>query len=232
MLALIPARSGSKGLPGKNVRLLQGKPLLAYSIEAALASTQVSRVIVTTDCEVIRNVALAYGAEVPFLRPRELATDSASAVDVYIHALSALSNQATTSRDEYDKCLVLLPTCPLRLPTDIDAAVEVFHTKDADSVMSYTEEHHPVVWHKYLSPENKIEHLFPDTLRNRQDERKSYYPNGSIYVFRRELLESRRYLSEHSYAYVMPRDRSVDIDTIEDFEYAEYLMGLKREIRN
>lgn len=112
---------------------------------------------------------------------------------------------------------------------DIDGAIELFKKENADSVISYTEEHHPIQWHKYLSDDGKIEHIFDDKLQNRQEIRKSYYPNGAVYVFDFSLIRSGRYYSENTFAYIMPRERSIDIDTIDDFKYVEFLMKVKDE---
>lgn len=230
MLAIIPARGGSKGLPGKNIRMLCGKPLIAYTIEEALKAKSITRVIVSTDCDDIAEIAIKYGAEVPFKRPEALATDDAKAIDVYTHLLDSLYGSVEVAPDNCLDCVVLLPTCPLRIASDIDNAVFEFYSKSADSVISYTEENHPIVWHRYLNNDGTFENIFPDTIENRQDERVSYYPNGAIYVFKRKLLNEGKYYSEKTYAYLMDRKRSVDIDTLDDFNYAEYLLRKDREI--
>jgi len=221
MLAIIPARSGSKGLPGKNIRELLGKPLIAYSVEAALRSETITEVIVSTDDEKIADIAVKFGANCPFLRPPELATDSSLAVDAYIYTIERLMKERSTT---IDSVVILQPTSPLRLPVDIDGCVDLFIKKSADSVVSYTEEAHPITWHKYISNENKIENIFQEEIKNRQDYRKSYYPNGSVYVFKYSMLKEKIYYTEKSYAYIMPKNRSVDIDYLGDFEYVEYLL--------
>jgi len=221
MIAIIPARGGSKGVEKKNIRALAGKPLIAYTIECALKSNSIDRVIVSTDDEEIAKVSREYGAEVPFMRPEELATDSSRAIDVYLHTIKYLRE---IENENVDHLVVLLPTCPMRLPEDIDRSIDLFHDKKADSVISYTEEHHPISWHKFLDEEGKFEDILGSNLANRQDLRTSYYPNGAIYVFSAALLESGKYYSNDSYAYVMPGSRSVDIDSEEDLIYAEYLL--------
>ena len=120
---------------------------------------------------------------------------------------------------------MLQPTSPLRLAEDIDGAIELFEKKQADSVISYCQEAHPVTWHKYLDEEGRFIDIFDANIRNRQENRVSYYPNGAVYVFRTSMIRDRQYYTEKSYAYVMPRTRSVDIDFIEDFEYAEFLLN-------
>jgi len=226
MIAIIPARGGSKGLPGKNIKLLNGKPLIAYTIEAALKAKEVDRVIVSTDDEEIANVSLLYGAEVPFLRPAYLATDSAMAVDNYIYTVERLTVE---SGEEINEFVVLQPTSPLRISDDIDNAIRIFHSKDADSVISYTQEQHPVSWHKYVNSDGSFEDIFDPNISNRQTLRASYYPNGAVYVFKFAMIKERKYYTDKSYAYVMPRERSVDIDYLMDFKYAEFLLTQKNE---
>jgi CMP-N,N'-diacetyllegionaminic acid synthase len=221
MLALIPARAGSKGLPGKNTLMLNGKPLISYSIEAALKAQNIDRVVVTTDCQEIAQIAQSFGAEVPFIREEYLSTDTAKAIDVYLDATKRLFDK---NGIENSLC-VLLPTCPLREYFDIDASIDIFYKKKADSVISYTKESHPIKWNKYIDKNGQFENIFPDTIENRQTQRTSFYPNGAIYVFREALLKSNKYYSEKSYSYLMPNERSIDIDTYNDFKYAEFLIN-------
>lgn len=217
MLALIPARGGSKGLPGKNIKNLLGKPMIAYSVEAALDASSIDRVIVSTDCPDIAAIAVEYGAECPSLRPSHLATDNALAIDTYTHALNEFAMGS-------EEIVVLLPTAPLRTAIDINSAVALFREKAADSVISFTEEHHPVSWHRQLDSDGRV--VYEDQpLSNRQDNKTTYYPNGSLFVFTKDILMSGKYYSNNTYAYTMPRNRSVDVDTQEDFEYVEYLLG-------
>ena len=227
MIALIPARGGSKGLPRKNILDFGGKPLIAHTIEAARNARGISEIIVSTDDSEIADVAIRYGANVPFLRPADLATDSSRAIDVYNYTLNRVEKEREIT---IPSVVVLLPTCPLRTAKDIENALELFKTKIADSVVSYVEEHHPVWWHKGITDDLQFFDLFPDIeLKNRQEFQKSYYPNGAIYIFKTELLKQGVYYTPNSYAYIMPRERSVDIDTMEDFELAEYY--LKRYAR-
>lgn len=226
MIAIIPARGGSKSLPGKNVRPLNGKPLIAYAIEEALKSKYLDRVIISTDDEDIARIAVQFGAELPFMRPAELASDTAMAIDNYIYTVNRLEKESGTTIDAF---VVLQPTSPLRIAEDIDGAVELFKAKDADSVISYTQEAHPISWHKYLDEEGRFVDILESNINNRQVNRVSYYPNGAVYVFRSSMIRDRKYYTDKSYAYIMPRTRSVDIDYIEDFEYAEFL--LKRSNR-
>ncbi|WP_333601469.1 acylneuraminate cytidylyltransferase family protein [Flavobacterium sp.] len=222
MIAIIPARGNSKGLPGKNIKPLLGKPMIAYTIEAALQSKYISRVIVSTDSVEIAATAKKYGASVPFLRPEHLATDEAKAIDTYLYTVDAIEKEENSTIEEI---VVLLPTSPLRNTKDIDAACELFKEKAADSVISYTREAHPVFWHKHINEKGEFEDIFDSNiLNNRQDLKASYYPNGAVFIFKVALLKQGQYYNAHSFPYVMPRERSIDIDTIDDFDYAEFLM--------
>jgi CMP-N,N'-diacetyllegionaminic acid synthase len=220
MIAIIPARGGSKGLPGKNSKLLNGKPLIAYTIEEAHKAVSISEVIVSTDDHTIASIAAEYGAHVPFMRPTELATDTSLAIDVYCYTINRLEKER---KMRIDAVAVLLPTCPLRNSTDIDQAVRLFNDKNADSVVSYVEEDHPIFWHRKIDSDLRICNFFDDTsLKNRQEYQRTYYPNGAIYLFRKDVLEKGLYYTENSFAYIMPRERSIDIDTQFDFDLAEF----------
>lgn len=223
MLAIIPARAGSKGLPGKNIKLLNGKPLIAYTIEAALKAKEISRVIVSTDDEEIAKVAMEYGAEIPFMRPGFLATDDAKSVDVYKYTLERLGSEGSGAIEEF---VVLQPTSPLRNSIHIDEAVALFKEKKADSVISFCKEDHPIFWHKYITEEGRFEEIFKgDYLKNRQEIRTTYYPNGAIYIFRKSMIDENNYYSNNSFPYIMNRNTSVDIDNQEDFELASYIIN-------
>lgn len=221
MIAIVPARGGSKGLPGKNIKVLNGKPLIAYTIEAALKSKYITDVIISTDDEAIYKEALKYGAKKSFLRPKHLAEDNSLAVDNYIYTLDRLNKEFGYDIEEF---VVLQPTSPLRAVEDIDGAIELFKDNSADSVISYTQENHPITWHKYLDEKARFESIFPENIQNRQTNRASYYPNGAIFVFSLALIMQKKYYNDKSFAYLMPRVRSVDIDDADDFDYAQYLM--------
>jgi CMP-N,N'-diacetyllegionaminic acid synthase len=226
MIAIVPARCGSKGLPGKNIKNLYGKPMIAYTIEEALKSKYITEVIISTDCPEIEQVAVKYGAISYFLRPQELASDQARAIDNYIYTIDRLKQDFGFSIESF---VVLQPTSPLRIVDDIDGAIELFYRNSADSVISYVEESHPIEWHKYLQADGRLESIFEDKLLNRQDIKRSYYPNGAVYVFDYKLIQSSRYYSDNTFAYIMPRSRSVDIDTIDDFKYVEFLIRERYE---
>jgi len=219
MIVLIPARGGSQSLPRKNLKFLNGKPLIAHSIDLALKSPEVSRVVVSTDDKEIAEVATRYGADVPFMRPDYLASDDSLAIDTYSYTVDKLIKDEGEYIEEY---MVLLPTSPLRDMADIENAIQIFREKNADSVISVTKEDKPISWFKSLNSEGRIlENNI--TLKNRQDEDDYFCPNGSIYIFKKELIDNNKYYSDNTYAYVMPKSRSVDIDTQFDFDYAEFL---------
>jgi CMP-N,N'-diacetyllegionaminic acid synthase len=224
MIAIVPARGGSKGLPGKNIKNMLGKPLIAYTIEAALKSKYISEVVISTDDKNIYDLATEYGAKKTFLRPKRLAEDDSLAVDNYIYTIEKLNAEFGCSIKDF---IVLQPTSPLRETSDIDNAIELFKQRDADSVISYTEEYHPISWHKHINDNGSFENIFPENIQNRQVNKRTYFPNGAIFVFKYSLIQTKAYYSEKSYAYVMDRKKSVDVDTLDDFEWAEYLMRNK-----
>lgn len=225
MIAIIPARGGTKGLPGKNVKELDGIPLIAHTIKAAIGASCVDRVIVTTDDRGIAGIAEQYGAEVPFLRPEALATDTASAVDVYIHAVNFL-----VERDGADlkKFMVLLPTVPFRNSRHIDEAFELFSQSDCETLISVRRADVPPSWYLKVG-ENGYLHscgfgMESGVLRNRQDDGGYCIPNGAIYILDFDILvKERTYYTDKTVAYVMRESDSVDIDTYDDFCYAEYI---------
>lgn len=221
--ALIPARGGSKRLPRKNVKLLGDKPLIAWSIEAALASKYIDRVIVSTDDDEIKQVSEQYGAEVPFLRPEHLSNDHASSFDVIKHSIRFVR------LDQENELIVLLqPTSPLRLVSEIDAALEFFLTKNAKGVVSISETEHSPMWSNTL-PENGCmsDFIRPEVQGKRsQDLPKFYRLNGSIYIYEiLNLLEKGHiFFNENVYGFETSLETSVDIDTALDFLVAETIL--------
>lgn len=223
ILVVIPARGGSKGLPEKNIREMAGKPLLAWSIEAARQSRFVDEVIVSTDCEKIAQIAKLWGGQVPFLRPAELATDTAKGIDVIVHALA----WRQTIAPPVDLVLVLQPTSPLRTAEDIDQAVDLFSSKQAKAIVSVCPvEHHP--WWTNTLPENGClgKFLRPEVVNtNRQELPDFYRLNGAIYLADAAFLQkAQSFMTSETYAYVMPLERSVDIDSLLDFRVAELML--------
>ena len=225
MLAIIPARGGSKGLPGKNIKPLCGKPIIAYTIEAAQAAKSIDCLILSTDDEEIAEVAQKFGVGIPFMRPAELAKDTSLAIDNYIYTVNQFN---TESSKQYDDFIVLQPTSPFRTAADIDNAVELFREKNADSVISVCEASHPPVWAKKIDHPGVLKDYFDIDIgnRNRQELELAYMPNGAIFILKLSLLKSHcSYYSNRTYAYVMPQEKSIDIDTFLDFEFAEFLMS-------
>jgi len=226
ILGLIPARGGSKGIPRKNLREVAGKPLLAWTIAAAKRSALVSRLIVSTDDPEIAAVARACGAEVPFLRPAALATDAATSAAVAEHALAWLAQEG---KPEPEFLLQLQPTSPLRLPEDIAAAAEMLKSSAAPAVVSVCPCGHPPHWLKRLGPGGKLLPLQPgEQPARRQDAEQAYELNGAIYLIRTAVFHvEKTYFPRGVVGYVMPRDRSLDIDTPWDLRLAELILAAR-----
>ncbi|MEM9193866.1 MAG: acylneuraminate cytidylyltransferase family protein [Myxococcota bacterium] len=217
-VAIVPARGGSKNLPRKNLALLGGHPLVAWSIRAALASDSVDRVVVSSDDEEILTVGSLYGAE-PIARPRHLATDVATSEGLVIHALDMLGSKSA----KFETVVLLQPTSPLRTDVDVDAALELRIREDADAVISVYEPTHSPFKAFYQDPAG---HLCPVAGKglpfvSRQSLPRAYMPNGAIYVVQTaEFRRRRQFLGERTLPYVMPIERSIDIDDEEDLRHA------------
>lgn len=223
ILALIPARGGSRGLPGKNMRPFCGKPLIAWSIEQALASNYIDKVIVSTDSAKIALIARRYGAEVPFMRPKALATDSAKSIDVIMHALNWLEKY---DNQKYDLLMLLQPTSPLRTTGDINEALKLFAGKKAEAVVSICEAEHNPLWANTLPKNMRMKGFLNHRIinKNRQELPEFYRLNGAIYLAYPEYLKRRKsFFGDSTYAYIMPKENSVDIDNELDFKLAELL---------
>jgi len=223
IIAVIPARSGSKGLPGKNILLLAGKPLIAHTIEAARTAHSIQRVLVSTESPEIAQIARQYGAEVPFLRPPELALDETPTLPVLQHVLSQLQALEGCAPEVI---VLLQPTSPLRVAADIDRAVIMLEQTQADSVVSLcVADHHPASM-KRVEQGRVLPFLddAPECVR-RQDLPPVYRLNGAIYATRRRvLLETNRILGRDTRALIMDADSSVDIDTPLDLKVATLIM--------
>ncbi|BAE48892.1 cytidylyltransferase domain-containing protein [Paramagnetospirillum magneticum] len=222
ILALICARGGSKGLPGKNVRPLAGRPVIAWSVEAALGSSLIDRVVVSTDDPAIAEVARAAGAEVPFLRPAELASDTASLYDVIFHALEALD-------EEPSHVVLLQATSPLRIAADIDGCIRLCLDHGAPAAASLCEPGKSPYWMFLLDPDGTVRPVIPHDASGgrRQDLPVAWAPNGAVYVAETAWLRRERnfWKAGVTLGYVMPLERSVDIDSLLDFRVAEMLMS-------
>ncbi|CAM0744142.1 acylneuraminate cytidylyltransferase family protein [Acinetobacter baumannii] len=221
--ALIPARGGSKRLPRKNVKLLVNKPLIAWSIEVAKASKYIDHVVVSTDDEEIKQVSEQYGAEVPFLRPEYLSNDHASSFDVIKHAIDFLH------LGQKNELIVLLqPTSPLRLVSELDTALEFFIAKNAKGIVSISETEHSPMWSNTL-PENGCmsDFIRPEVQGKRsQDLPKFFRLNGSIYIYETLCLleQSKIFFNENVYGFETSLKTAIDIDTDLDFLIAETIM--------
>lgn len=229
LLAVIPARGGSKGIPRKNIKELNGKPLIAWTIEEALKSRYLDRVILSSDDEEIIQVAREWGCEVPFKRPSELALDTTPGIDPVLHAIEAISG--------YDYVVLLQPTSPLRTVEDIDCSIELCVQRNVDSCVSVTKQDKSPYWMYNLSESGlMIPVMKPaeelDTTR-RQNLPDVYSLNGAVYVAKIEKLKvSKSFITENTVAYMMPKDRSIDIDEEIDLILSEaILVKRKTEIK-
>jgi len=222
-LCLIPARAGSKGLPDKNFKNLNGKPTIAYTIEAALNSKEIDHILVTTDCEEIIKIVKSYGVDAPFVRPVELSTDNSLLNDVVDHALEYMESNEKV----FDDVILLQPTSPLRSSTDIDEALKLYHENDCESVISVYEADVSVNITR-LVDENGFLRPVSKNLElnvNRQDAVKMFVLNGAIYITSIKVFG--KYKSFHTQKilpYIMPKERSIDIDNLDDFEKAEMIL--------
>lgn len=224
ILAVIPARGGSKGIPRKNTYPLAGKPLLAYSIEVALGARLVTDVVVSTDDAEIREVALRYGAQAPFLRPAELATDTALAIPTVQHAVSEMERRRGIA---YNYVAMLQPTAPLRTVDDLERCLTQLFESAADGIISvvHVDNWHPMKMKRFVDGwlvnyqeppvENPPRQILPPV----------YMVNGAIYASRRNVLMNRSTFSgDRCLGYIMPAERSVNIDAEVDFIVAEYFL--------
>ena len=223
-VGLITARGGSKGIPRKNVRMLAGKPLIAWTIEAARAASRVDRLSVSTDSLEIADVAIQYGAEVPFMRPPELALDNSSHLDVALHALQWIENNQD---EQIDYLVTLQPTSPLRIASDIEGAMELASKSDTDAVIGVCEaESHPYLMHQLASNGVLTPFVASDIkYLRRQDLPLAYRINGAVYVHDAQRLKaSRVWFPSNVVGYVMPNERSLDVDTEWDLKLVDFLL--------
>jgi CMP-N-acetylneuraminic acid synthetase len=219
LLALIPARGGSKGVPRKNIRDLQGRPLLAWSIEAAIRASSVDRIMVSTEDQEIADVARTWGADVPFLRPPELARDDTPGIEPVLHALSRLPG--------YDWVLLLQPTSPLRTADDIEGIIRLCLKHDAPAAVSVCQaSKHPQWMYRCGAEHRLIPYSDKPLVSRRQDLPPVYALNGALYLARCDwLLQRRGFIAEETLGYEMPANRSADIDSALDWQWVEFLMG-------
>jgi N-acylneuraminate cytidylyltransferase len=218
-LGLIPARGGSQALPRKNVLPLAGKPLIAWSITAALASQYLDRVVLSSDDPEIIDVAKAWGCDVPFRRPPALAASDTPTIEAVLHALDKLPG--------FDYLVLLQPTSPLRSTVDIDCAVEMCIRQGAPSCVSLVCADKPPHWMYYLKAGQRLTPVLSEeqAVTRRQDAAPVYSLNGAVYVAEvKQLMDTREFVTESTVGYVMPPDRSPDVDTELDLHWCEFLL--------
>lgn len=227
MIAIIPARGGSKGVPGKNIKLLNGAPLISYTIAAAYESNVFDRVIVSTDSEEIAEVSIKYGAEVPFLRPKSISGDMASSDDAIIHALNYFEEKA----GRVESVCKLQATSPLRDAGHIIEAYKLFSLTDVDFVVSVCECEHSPFWTGVLDETFSLDGFIKEEYKRacRQSFPQYYRLNGAIYMGKTDAVISQKsFLGPNGKAYVMQQEDSIDIDSVLDFRIAEMIMKERR----
>ena len=224
VLGIIPARGGSKGVPQKNIKLLNSKPLIFYTIQAAKASN-LSDLIISTDCPKIAEIAKSFSVKVPFLRPKEISTDHAKSIDVAIHALKKMEE---LELKKYDAVMLLQPTTPYRSANHINKALDIIKNQpDLSSVISVVdvEGYHPARM-KYIQNNLLIDPPFCEAYenQNRQELEKMFIRNGAIYLTRKDVLLNKSFKGKKSYALLMTAESSINIDSKLDFKFAEFLL--------
>ncbi|HEY4308541.1 MAG TPA: acylneuraminate cytidylyltransferase family protein [Pirellulales bacterium] len=225
VLGIVTARGGSKGIPRKNTTRVAGKPLIAYTADAAHASQHLARVVLSTDDDEIAQVGRDLGLEVPFMRPAELAKDDTPSLPVVQDVVRRLE----AAGDHFDAIFTLQPTNPLRLPSDIDGAIELLDRTGADSVISFVDvgERHPARM-KFVTPEGRVQDPpFAESFegQRRQDLQKLYLRDGSVYVTRRDVLMNQNsFKGTDCRAWLMPPERSCNVDVPFDLFLVECLL--------
>lgn len=218
VLALIPARGGSKRLPGKNLRPLGGSPLILHSLRAAQASPRLDRILISTDDAAIAETVRAAGGDAPFLRPAHLSDDQASSVDVALHAVDFCEAEGQS----YEWLVLLQPTSPLRSPQDIEGCLSLCLEQGAEAAVTVAELDKPLNHYGRLDAQGVFER---DPLKDALEDRKLAVLTGSCYVLRVETLRRERsFLPQGARAHLTPYVRSVDVDTLADFAIAEALL--------
>jgi len=228
ILAIIPARGGSKKFPGKNIRRLCGKPLIGWTIEAALESDKIDRLVCSTDDKRIAKIAESMKCDVPFLRPIELAADGTKLVHAILHTIDWLEKRG----EVYDIVMTLQCTSPMRNTDDINRAIDIFVEKEAESLFSICEMEHPVFWCYTLDNLGRLKPLFQENYvaKRRQELPKTYLRNGAIFINKINALKKwKDFTKPKPHAYIMNRDHSVDVDDKNDFFYAEHLINKLRK---
>jgi len=231
ILGVVPARGGSKGIPGKNIKPFVGKPLITWTIEAALDSNTLDRVIISTDDNKIKKVAEESGGEVPFIRPAELATDTASSYSVAEHALTWLLEEENYMPD----CVMLLqPTSALRTAKDIKNTERIFNEKKISVVSVCEPQQHPFLM-RTVRPDGTLTPLFPESLNytRRQEYPRIFAINGAVYLIPVGVLKKEQtFIPKNACPYIMSSESSVDIDTPFDFFLAEQIQRKRMNTKN
>lgn len=220
VLAVIPARGGSKGIPRKNIKNLSGKPLIGWTIDAAKSSKYIDRLILSSEDDEIIKTAQDLGCEVPFKRPFELAKDKTHGIKPILHALEQSPG--------YDYVMMLQPTSPLRLTDDIDECIEKIIDEKAKSCVSICEPSKSPYWMYNINLKSELSPILPEfsLIPRRQDLPSVYALNGAIYIAEVNWLQNNRnFISKETIGYIMPQERSFDIDTILDFEICEHILS-------
>jgi len=223
ILGLIPARGGSKGIPKKNIKPLGDKELIRYSIEVGLESKFIDTLIVSTDDTTIAKISKAAGAEIPFIRPAHLASDSSPTIDTVLHALEFYAQQNIY----FDAVCLLQATTPFRAVEDIDKAIQIFKEKEADCLLSVREVPHHYNPH-WVFEENKKDGLLKiatgekEIITRRQALPKTYHRDGALYITKTEILRNQQSLYGEKIAYcILENSAQINIDTMEDWKLAE-----------
>ena len=227
VLAIIPARGGSKGLPGKNILELGGKPLIAWTIEAAQKSKYIDRLILSSEDKQIISVAQDWGCEVPFIRPAELALDKTPGIDPVLHAINTLT-------EKYDHVVLLQPTSPFRNVADIDNCIKFCILNKAPACVSVVEASENPYWMYSMDSEKKINHLIKRKMETYQRQLlpEIFILNGAVYVAETAyILKNKNFLGDSTIGFKMPKERSIDIDSKLDFFYAEFILMNRGETK-
>ena len=223
MIALIPARSGSKTIKNKNIKIINGKPLIAHTIIAAKKSKYIKDIFLITDSQKIAKIGEKYGAKAPFLRPKHLAKDNSKVIDTYIYFLKRIKKNLTIK-----DITILQPTSPLRKANHIDEAIKLFYKNQSSSLISVKEIEFPLEWVKIIKKKkgkSYIKSMYSNNNLNRQKYKKYYIPNGSVFIFNTyKLIKYKKYYFKDTTPYIMESEDSVDIDDQFDFDIAKYLM--------
>lgn len=218
ILALIPARGGSKGIKDKNIIPLAGKPLIAYSIEAAKKSKYIDSIVVTTDSEKIAEVAKRYGARVPFLRPVELAADTSKTIDAVLHAIKTLKSMG----ENYDTLVLLQPTQPLRTTDDIGKAIELYYEDGENGLVSISPVDDSPLLIRSIGADGKLLNLLSQNSTCRRQDMPNYYKvNGCIYINKIDELNENTSFNDNKVPFIMDKEHSIDIDEMTDLWMAE-----------